>query len=307
VRAGRTGVRAWRKKILWISLQIPAVLEGQIVNTLKQTKNKMRSLSDKIAVVFAATGAIGGAVARSLAEQGAHVHVSGRNAGAAEALAFEITQAGGKAEAAQVDALDEAAIEAYLQALAARHGRLDIAFNAIGLRPSESGYGQPATELSFEDFLKPFHAHVGSQFLSARAAARHMMRLGSPGCILTLTASLSRLKLPFMAGITAACAAIEGLTRSLAAEFGPAGIRVICLNPTSLPETRTIRETNALSARSMGMDPEALAALLGQQYLLGRGPGLREIGEAAAFLASEAGAVFNSHVLDLDLGSRSVI
>jgi enoyl-[acyl-carrier-protein] reductase (NADH) len=110
-----------------------------------------------------------------------------------------------------------------------------------------------------------------------------------------------------MAGITSACAAIEGLTRNLAGEFGQAGIKVICMNPTSLGETRTIKETNAASARSMGIAPEALAQMLSSQYLLRKSPTLHDVGEVAAFLVSDAGATFNSHIMDVDFGSMSVI
>jgi NAD(P)-dependent dehydrogenase (short-subunit alcohol dehydrogenase family) len=173
-------------------------------------------------------------------------------------LADEIKSAGGWAEAARVDAMNEGEIDEYLSKIAAETGKLDAVFNGIGIRVGEGGYGVPTTHLSFEQFLEPLRVHVGSQFLTARSAARLMIETKSAGTILTLTASLSRLKMPFMAGITAACAAIEGLTRTMAAEFGNFGIKVICLNPTGLSETRTIRETNAANAKTIGIPPEAL-------------------------------------------------
>lgn len=267
----------------------------------------MTNLKNKVAVVFAASGAIAGAVAKSFAQNGAKVYVSGRDLVAITALVEDIKQTGGWAKAHQVDAMNENEIDLYLQQIVEENGRLDIVFNGIGVRPSESDYGMYSTHIPFEQFMKPIQIHVGSQFLTSRIAAKYMMQCQSQGTILMLTASLSRLKLPFMAGITSACTAIEGLTRSLAGEFGQAGIKVICLNPTSLSETRTIQETNAASAKSMGIPHEALAQMLSSQYLLKKSPTLKDVGETAAFLVSDAGAVFNSHVMDVDFGSMSVI
>jgi NAD(P)-dependent dehydrogenase (short-subunit alcohol dehydrogenase family) len=267
----------------------------------------MTNLKNKVAVVFAASGAIAGAVAKSLAEHGAKVYVSGRDLAAVRMLADEIKQNNGRVEAAKVDAMNETEIDSYIQKIVTENGKLDIVFNGIGVRPSESDYGMYTTQISFEQFMKPIETHVGSQFLTSRVAAKYMMQTQIQGTILTLTASLSRLKLPFMAGVTAACTAIEGLTRVMAAEFGQASIKVICINPTSLSETRTIKETNAASAKSMNIPPEALGQMLASQYLLKKSPTLKDVGETAAFLVSDAGAVFNSHIMDVDFGSMSVI
>jgi NAD(P)-dependent dehydrogenase (short-subunit alcohol dehydrogenase family) len=267
----------------------------------------MTNLKNKVAVVFAASGAIAGAVAKSLAEHGAKVYVSGRGLTTVSTLADEIKQNNGWAEAAKVDAMNETEIDNYIEKIVADNGKLDIVFNGIGVRPSESDYGMYTTQISLEQFMKPIETHVGSQFLTSRVAAKYMMQTKTQGTILTLTASLSRLKLPFMAGVTAACTAIEGLTRVMASEFGQAGIKVICINPTSLSETRTIKETNAASAKSMGIPAEALGQMLSAQYLLKKSPTLKDVGETAAFLVSDAGAVFNSHIMDVDFGSMSVI
>ncbi len=268
----------------------------------------MTNLNKKVAAVFAASGAIAGAVAESFSNHGAKVYLAARNLEAAKALAAKINENGGWATAHKVDALDESAIESFIQHIIAENGKLDIVFNGIGARPSESGYGVHTTRLAFEHFMKPVEMHLGSQFLTARVAAKYMIQTQSKGTILTLTASLSRLKLPFMAGVTAACTAIEGLTRVMAAEFGQAGIKVICINPTAMPETRTIQETSQASATAMGISMEQYAEI--QQSngsLIGRTLTLKDTAETAAFLASDAGAVFNSHIVDVDFGTMSVI
>lgn len=266
----------------------------------------MTNLNDKVAVVFAASGAIAGAVAKSFAAHGAKVYVSARDLSAVRMLADDIKQNGGWAEAHQVDAMNETQIEDYIQKIVADNGKLDIVFNGIGVRATESDYGTYTTQLSFEQFMKPIETHCGSQFLTSRVAAKFMMQSKSQGTILTLTASLSRIKVPFMAGVTAACTAIEGLTRVMASEFGRAGIRVICINPTAMAETRTIQETSMANAKAMGISIEEFAKMQGTS-LLGKQFTLTDMAEAAAFLVSDAGAVFNSHIVDVDFGAMSVI
>jgi NAD(P)-dependent dehydrogenase (short-subunit alcohol dehydrogenase family) len=266
----------------------------------------MTMLKNKTAAIFAASGAIASAVAKSFAAHGAQVYLSARNFEDVQKLAAEIKQAGGNAKAFRVDAMSEEAIDSFLQTVVKETGKLDIVFNGIGVRAGEAGYGTPTTSLDLNNFMLPIQVHLGSQFLTSRVAARYMMQTKSSGTILTLTASLSRIKVPFMAGITAACAGIEGLTRVLASEFGRAGIKVICINPTAMAETRTIQETSAANAATMGITIEQFAKMQGPS-LLGNHLTLKDMAEAASFLASDAGAVFNSHIVDLDFGTMSVI
>ena len=131
-------------------------------------------LQDKVAVVYGAGGAIGGAVARAFADEGAEVFVTGRVRGPVEALAEEIVAAGGSAEAAEVDALDEQAMDTHLQSVVDQAGRVDISFNAVGI--SDSGIlGVPLAELDVDRFALPITAYTTSYFLTARLAARRMV------------------------------------------------------------------------------------------------------------------------------------
>lgn len=263
------------------------------------------TLNGKVAAVFAAGGAIAGQVAHTLAQHGATVYVSGRNLKSVKALADRIKSGGAngmKAEAAQVDALNEAEIDAHLKTIARKEGKVDIVFNGIGLKPKSADYGTPTTALSFEKFVEPLRVIVGSQFLTSRAAARVMMETKTAGVILTLTASLSKLNIPFMAGIASACAGIEGLTRVMATEFAMAGIRVVCINPTALPETQTIVDTNELNAKLIGIPPEALLQMQTQSRLMKRHPSLSEVGEVAAFLASDKASAITGKIIDVDCG-----
>ncbi|MBL0740459.1 SDR family NAD(P)-dependent oxidoreductase [Chryseolinea lacunae] len=267
----------------------------------------MKNLTNKVAAVFAASGEIAGVVAKAFAQHGAKVYVSARKAEAAMALADEINQQGGQAEAAAVDALNENEVDKHLAHIAQTNGSLDVVFNGIGLNIAEIGGGLPTTQLPLEHFLKTFEVHCGSQFLTSRLAAKHMIACQAGGTILTLTAALSRLKLPFTSGSTAACCAIEGLTRVMAAEFGKHDIKVICLNVAALQETRRIKEVNLWNGRMLGMEAADVATRSTQFNLLKTGVTLQHVGEVAACLASDYGVTFNSHIVDVDCGRSNVI
>ncbi len=252
-------------------------------------------LDSKQILVFAATGAIGRGAARKFAHEGAHVWVSGRNESALKALVDEIRAAGGEATCHVVDATDAQAVDAYVDTVADAAGQIDAVFNAIGRRPVDLGYPEASMTTSFEHFMLPLQVVLGSTFLTSRAAGKYMAQQGS-GSIVTLTATLSRMTAPFMAGISAASAGIEGLTRSLAGEFGPAGVRVNCVRGSGMPETRTIQETGAgYQALGYGI-PMALPPL-------GRPITVEDTVNAAAFLASDLASGMTGQVVTVCAGA----
>lgn len=267
----------------------------------------MKNLKDKVAVVFAASGEIAGAVARSFAQHGAKVYVTARNFDAVHVLAGEIEAGGGYVEVAKVDALNETEIDNFLRKVVSDNGKLDVVFNGIGLSYSEMGGRPPTTELAFEQFMAPMEKVCGSQFLTSRVAAKYMMQTLSEGTILLLTASLSRSKLPNLAGITAASAAIEGLTRGMAAEWGGEGIKVICICANALMETKRISGGISDAAQKYGVSTEQVIAQYKAFDILKSSPTLRQLGETAAFLASDSGVAFNSHIVDFDCGKLNIL
>jgi NAD(P)-dependent dehydrogenase (short-subunit alcohol dehydrogenase family) len=111
-------------------------------------------LQTKNAVIYGAGGGIGGAVARAFAREGARVFLTGRLRASVEAVAKEIISAGGFAEAAEVDALDEHAIAKHLQPVIDEAGRVDISFNAVGI-PNAKIVGVPLVDLDLEQFSIP--------------------------------------------------------------------------------------------------------------------------------------------------------
>src|ERR1700739_1400262 len=102
------------------------------------------SLENTKAVVYGAGGAVGAAVARAFARDGARVFLTGRDKGTLDALAKEIRGAGGAADTARVDAMDQAAVDRHLDSVVATAGTVDISFNAIGI-PQQGMQGIPLT------------------------------------------------------------------------------------------------------------------------------------------------------------------
>jgi 3-oxoacyl-[acyl-carrier protein] reductase len=108
-------------------------------------------LANKKAVIYGGGGAIGGAVARAFAREGAKVFLAGRSLSKLEAVADDIRVAGAVAETAQVDALDEQAVEKHAGKVAKKAGSIDVSFNAIGIQDIQ---GTPLTEMSLSDFAR---------------------------------------------------------------------------------------------------------------------------------------------------------
>jgi 3-oxoacyl-[acyl-carrier protein] reductase len=247
-------------------------------------------LQSKTAIIYGAGGAIGGAVARAFGAEGARVFLSGRNLAPVEAVAEEIAAAGGSAEAAEVDALDEEAVDRHVDQVAEQADGIDVSFNAVGVHPVQ---GVPLTELKLRDFAYPISTWPATQFLTARAAARHMVTKRE-GVILTLTASPARLAIPGAGGFGVACAAIEALTRTLAAELGPQGVRVVCLEPHRIADSGASADPRS--------DEAEFRKALEDMTLLKRLPTLAEVANTAVFLASDHAGAMTGTVANLTGG-----
>jgi NAD(P)-dependent dehydrogenase (short-subunit alcohol dehydrogenase family) len=263
------------------------------------TPEPLRSLTGKVAVVYGAGGAIGGAVARAFAAEGARVFATGPHRESVDMVVKEITAVGGTAEAAEVDALDEQAVDGHLRYVADTADRVDISFNAFGLRHTDI-LGVPLADMDAERFLAPITAYTASYFLTARLAARRMIPRGS-GVIMTVTALPARTATALNGGYGPALAAKEALTRDLSLEFAPHGVRVVGLRPHGMPETGTMRKV--FDARPPGPTWEEF-----QEYLAGSAHGkrlmvLREVADAAVFLASDRASGMTGTTVNLTMGA----
>ena len=256
-------------------------------------------LKNKIAVIYGAGGAIGSAVARSFASEGAKVFLTGRVHAPVEAVAKEIVSAGGSAEAAEVDALDEKAVDKHLQSVIDKAGRVDISFNAVGV-PNAKILGVPLVEIDVEQFSLAIASYTRSYFLTARLAARRMVQNKS-GVIMTVTALPARMGSRLNGGYGSAQAAKEALTRDLSAELAPNGIRVVSLRPHGIPETTTMKEI--FKFKPSGMTWEQFQGYLASTTHPRRVMTLGEVANIAVFMASDKASGMTGTTVNLTMGS----
>jgi 3-oxoacyl-[acyl-carrier protein] reductase len=266
--------------------------EGERTTMLLERKN---------AVVYGGAGSVGRAVARAFANEGARVFLAGRTLATLEEVAQELSGAGAAVETAQVDALDERAVDEHADAVAEKAGGIDVSFNAVS--HGDVVHGVPLAEMSFEDFARPIEVAMRAQFLTTRAAARHMTRQGS-GVIMAITATTARLAIPEVGGTGVTFDAIESQCRQWACELGGHGVRVVWLQTTGLPEALAdIEYFPAYGTGSPnGMTRPELIAWMERRTMLERLTSLAEIGDVAAFLASEHASAMTGTAANITCG-----
>lgn len=255
-------------------------------------------LENKNAIIYGGGGSIGGAVAKEFTKEGARVFLAGRTLESLEVVAKEIRAAGGSAEVAELDALDEQAVEEHAQEVASQAGTIDISFNLITRGDVQ---GIPLVEMTTEDFTRPITTGITANFITARAAARHMIEQGS-GVILALDSGSANGSL-MMGGTGPADAAIDTFVRNLAAEVGPHGVRVVGLWTAGLPET--FSKEKLATVDSKFQDEAAFQGLidsLDQMRMTRRSPRLAEVAAVAAFLASERASAITGTFVNVTSG-----
>ncbi|UYQ95522.1 SDR family oxidoreductase [Chitinophaga horti] len=251
------------------------------------------TLSDKTAVIYGASGSMGQAFAEAFAAAGATVLLTGRNPDALEAVVAGITAKGGKAEIAIVDALSATSIQRHL----AQVKQLDISFNAIGWKDTQD---VPLIDMHPEDFLRPIHIAIETQFLTATAAARTMLKQGS-GVILTLTATPGGVAYPLTGGFGVACCAVESFSKNLASELGPGGVRVVNIRSGGSPDTRVFREAIELGGEQ---GKRAIQRLEGDT-MLKQLPMMADIANTGVFLASDLARKITGVTVDVTAGTTT--
>ncbi|HVD13931.1 MAG TPA: SDR family oxidoreductase [Actinomycetota bacterium] len=247
-------------------------------------------LEYKNAIIYGGGGRIGGAVARAFAREGATVHLAGRTLDRLKQVAEQIRAAGGTAETATLDALDQTAVEAHADAVAARHGSIDISFNLISHGDVQ---GIPLVEMRLDDFTQPVVTALRTTFLTATAAARHMLRQGS-GVILIFGGDGDPLPDYHLGGLQVAFSAMEAFRRNLASELGPGGIRVVSLKTGGVTET-------------IPPDLEGGQAIIDGivgATMLKRAATLDDVGNVAAFAASDQARMITATAINITGGSE---
>jgi len=257
-------------------------------------------LENKNAVIYGAGGGLGGGVARTFAREGARVFLAGRTRGSLEAVAADVAAAGGAAEVAVVDALDEQAVDEHVAAVVARAGSIDVSVNLVNRGDVQ---GIPLVEMAAADLTRAVTTGLLANFHTARAAARHMTTQGS-GVILTVTSGSAKGTAPLMGSTGPADAATEAFMRYLAAEVGQHGVRVLGIYTAGVPETLSPERIASVNPNTQ-LDAAALEQMLAgmaQMTMLRRAPSLAQVADTAAFLASDRAAGITGTIVNVTCG-----
>ncbi len=248
----------------------------------------MSALPNKVALITGASSGIGYATAKLFAREGARLVVTARRQAELDALVEEITQAGGHAVALAGDVKDEAFAQALVELAIGRFGGLDVAFNNAGT----TGEMNATPDVSLSGWEDTIRTNLTSAFLGAKYQLPAMLDRNGGSLIFTSTFVGYTVGLPGMAAYAASKAGIIGLTQTLAAEFGPKGIRVNALLPggTDTPMGRTFANT-----------PDTLAFVQGLHALKRMGLP-EEIAKSALYLASDASSFTTGSALLADGG-----
>jgi NAD(P)-dependent dehydrogenase (short-subunit alcohol dehydrogenase family) len=240
-------------------------------------------LDGRRALVTGAGRGIGRAAAAALAQAGAHVVLASRSPGDLEAVAARIEEAGGSAEPLVLDVRDVAATQAAI----ARQPAFHVFVNNAGMnRP------QPFLEVTVDTYDAVTNLNVRGAFFAAQAVARGMVREGARGSIINLSSQMGHVGGVERSVYCSTKHAIEGLTKVMAAELAPHGIRINALAPTFIETPMT---------RPMLEDPAFERAVLGK-ILLGRVGTVEDLMGAVLYLASDASALVTGTSLLVDGG-----
>src|SRR5215510_10715616 len=248
--------------------------------------NSIPVLNGKHAIVFGAGGTIGAAVASEFAAAGAEVFLSGRTKSKVEAVAKHITANGGRAHVAVVDTMNDAAVNQYISSIVNDTGKVDIVLDAAGPLAKEYGNTKMAVDLPIEEFMVPLETMVRSRFITARAAARQMVKQHA-GVIILVTGSPARPHVPGATAIGAAFSAMENLAGNLAFEVSPLGVRVVCLRTTANIDSRSIQDTMDVVAAQLHITKDQAMAQLSQLNFLKVPATVQDTANAAALIASD--------------------
>lgn len=244
----------------------------------------MTRLAGGTAIVTGAARGIGRGIARALAEAGAHVVVADRDGEGAERVAAELSTGGTESLGLRVDvSVEDDARRLADEALAA-FGRIDVLVNNAGVASAA-----PLVETTIDEWNRVLAVDLTGVFLCSRAVAPAMIVQGS-GVIVNVGSQLGLRGAPNLAAYCAAKAGVHGLTKALARELAPHGIRVNAIAPGPV-------DTEILA----DVDPETMAGILAE-IPLGRVASVEEIAPIAVLLAAEGGTYFTGSVVNVSGG-----
>ena len=243
------------------------------------------ALDGRVALVTGGGTGVGLGIARCLARAGAHVVIAGRRQ---HVLDEGLAAIGHDAVGFALDVTDHAAVARIIEQIESHVGPIDVLVNNSG-----NHIKGPAEDLSDEAFASVLDVHVGGGFAVTREVGRHMLERGH-GSVTFVSSMNALIGMPQVAAYSAAKAALTGLVRSLSTEWAPRGIRVNAIVPGWVDA--------GMAHRVLGVDDERMARVLARTPM-GRLASADEIGWAAVYLASDAGAFVSGAMLPVDGGA----
>lgn len=255
----------------------------------------MKLLKNKNAVIYGATGSLGGAVAKALSGAGAKVFLTGRREKPLIELADEIAEAGGTAAISIVDAMDEIAVNEHLDSLVEQVGKIHVSYNAVG---EDIVMNVPLKDIDLCDFIQPISRIMQTQFITAKAAARIMVGQRE-GVILTLTATPGGIGYPYNGAFAPACCALESFSRNLAMELGIYNVRAVNIRSGGSPDSAVFKDAIKEDPGTMKTVLEQMAA----DTILKKLPLMSDIGDLAVFLASDLARMITGVTVDITCGT----
>lgn len=259
-----------------------------IADVSDKSLSDLISLHSKVAVVTGGTKGIGLGISKRLAEAGAIVLMAGRDKASADEVAATITS--GKAIGAQVDASDTASLTALCDRAVTEFGRLDLWINNAGIYPFK-----PTLEVTDDEWRQVIDLDLSGVFFASREAARRMIASGNGGVIVNISSLGGSRGSADTAAYVAAKHGVEGLTKSLSAEFAPQGIRVLNVAPTLV-------ETPGTENMS-----EEMRQQIQQRIPLGRAAMPDDIARAVLFCACDLSLFLTGSTLYLDGGQMAMM
>jgi NAD(P)-dependent dehydrogenase (short-subunit alcohol dehydrogenase family) len=247
-------------------------------------------MTHSVVLITGALTGIGRATALAFAKEGARLVVSGRHEEAGGALAAELRGLGAEAEFVRADVRHEAEVQNLIDRTVARFGRLDVAVNNAGTE----GKPGPVTEQTAESYTAMFDTNVLGTLLGMKHELRAMQAQGS-GSIINISSTFGHEGGAGASIYAASKHAVEGLTKSVALEFGASGIRVNAVAPGPI-------QTPMLDRFTGGEDVKAYLATLNAQKRIGQPD---EIARAVLYLASEDASFVTGHILNVDGGKSA--
>ena len=240
----------------------------------------------KIAIVTGGGSGIGLAIAEHFVQQNIHTIIVGRDA---QKLAAAKERLGAWCESHICDLSDLTAIPKLIDTIIGEHGRIDILVNNAGINMKKE-----FVEVTDEDFQRIIQTNVTAVFVLAREVVKCMLEKGIKGSIINISSMASQYGIPKVIAYTASKSAIEGMTRAMATELSPKGIRINCIAPGFI--------ATEMSAKALNNDPERKAKAMGRTPM-GEMGHPSDIGDACVFLVSDAAKYITGVVLPVDGGN----